>query len=302
LSRCTVAVVPKRVFGAVADAVADQQYIFLFEGLLNLIACQQELSYMLSDLPAVLLDIFPNPDYPTISVLHWTGLLSARLIHGYATRGEPLPDFSGMHVLPRGENVRVGFVSAMWWTLLHELGHHAKGHLVGDMTPIFPTSRADLLVADELRPYQQAELEADAFVLDALVADARRFYLAWMSSAIYPQMMFDSLLTTRKDTHPLSIDRLEAARRRLADDAYIGDDLVTEHLESTASSYVKTERYQEQLLELSNRHLIADADRPNVEAIVTTLATYYEPYGLNLESILEDHGRTWRQNLDAWDR
>lgn len=307
LAECTIVIVPSRIFGGLADIHEGRQYIFLFEGLLNLIAAQQELSYMLADLPDELAEIFPNPDFPKTSVQHWAAVLSGRLIHGYTTRGEPLPDFSEMLVTPRAKNIHIGFISSVWWLLLHELGHHVKGHLEGDMTPIFPTCTADLLVDDELKPYQQAELEADAFVLDSLIPDARRFYLGWMSSAIYPQLMFDSMLTTRKDTHPLSVDRLEAARQRMQDDPYIGDDVVPEHLESTAESYINTEKSQHQLnsLQKNNYNPIADAKRQNVEEIIGKIATFYEPYGLDFNSVLLDKGHTWRrfadQTLDDYD-
>ncbi len=52
----------------------------------------------------------------------------------------------------------------------------------------------------------------------------------------------------------------------------------------------------QQFIELqnSNHHLIADMERENLEGIIAKLATYYEPYGLKLESILENREHTWR--------
>jgi len=296
LYQCCIVIVPTQVFAGVVDVHEGKKFIFLFEGLLNLIACQHELSYFLLDFPKTLLRIFPNPAFPNISVQHWASILSGRLIHGYATSNEPLPDFSKLVGETRTKNIRSGFVSAIWWILLHELGHFVKKHVEDDITPIFPTCETDLLVADKLSPYQQAELEADAFVLESLVPSARKLYLAWMSGAIHPQVMFDSMLTVRKDTHPLSVDRLEAARRLMIKESYIGDDLMPEYLGSVANSYINTEQYQNQLRQESPQPFsIAGSKRENIEAIVRKIATYFEPFDLDFTTVLENANHSWRR-------
>ena len=270
----------------------------LFEGLLVVMQTTLEMSYAITNLPDELDSVYPQSDFPTVSALGWLSVLFARLIHGYAARGEPAPNFAALLNGTRNTEIHYGLIGGLWVTILHELGHHACGHVSAKHPVTQADTEDDLLVHEDLTRYQRCEIEADRYAFDALTTIGQVMHMSWINTALGAQMLFDSLLTIRTDTHPLSVNRLS---RFLSDyaptPAGIAPEKMTAHLKQHARIFKTTEEEHKKLESTLTSPLIAGLDRHQVEGLINSLAPTFAHWDIDIRRVLQPPTQSWREYL-----
>lgn len=210
LDRVSIAAVPIPVSNALAVAVPGRSYILLFDGILNSVLAGLEMSHAISSMPAVLADTYPSRQYPDVSALSLVSVYFGGLLNRYSRWAEPLPNFRPLVNAERGQILTPGFQAAVWWLILHELGHLTLEHTTVDGEAIRP-SLDRLIVSEALSVSQLQELEADDFAFACLKPSYAGLHNALINIALHPQMLADSLVSLRGDEHPLTVNRLHRA-------------------------------------------------------------------------------------------
>ena len=297
LAECDFTFVPRSLFSAHAALYKGREVIVLFEGLIVVMQIALEMSYAIAHLPDDLDEVYPQPDYPTVSALGWAAVLFVRLVHGYAARGEPAPNFASLCSSNLNKELYFGLLGGLWITVLHELGHHALGHVSAKRPVSKAESDDDLFVAELLTRYQRCEIEADRYAYDALTEDGRALHMSWMNTALGAQMLFDSLLTTRTDTHPLSVNRLSRFLNQYTPTpAGVDPKSMTDHLKRHARLFRKTEQEHLRLSAMNTAPLIAGLDRHQVVGMIESLAPTFAAFDVDL-MVLFAPVSSWRDRL-----
>jgi hypothetical protein len=182
------------------------------------------------------------------------------------------------------------------WILLHELGHIRLNHLdMGALERLRVPEPEDFLVAEEMTPMHQAELDADREAYESLRPSGHALCFAWMRIALAPQMMFDSLTIRRSGTHPLSVNRLRRILARASESAkpltIEGTlDAFAEH----AMAFASVERWHAQRPDGQAAHGIPRLDDRSLSMLIQGLSPYFDGAGVSLGRVLEAPQRSWR--------
>lgn len=205
LMRCEVYVLPFPLCIAYAHELSGRRIIVISEGLIDLVANTICSSLAVSLLPKELDTCYLLEYRKDMPASHlFANALFLLQLHFYRFCS-PLPNPGALLTPELREQSKAAVNGALLFILLHELGHHALGHLDNDeVRPM----RYGLVIQEALSVEQRQEMDADMFALDCLLEPARLLGTYWRENAVnfFVQM---ELVSGRHSgfEHPTAINR-----------------------------------------------------------------------------------------------
>ncbi|MES9948969.1 MAG: hypothetical protein ABW118_08425 [Candidatus Thiodiazotropha sp.] len=293
LLRCEIHVVPLPLCVAYSKPKPESDLIILGNGLLNLICACGYWAFFGESLPESLDKHYPLKQFTRTSVRDAVPVFLFSLIYRHYCYGEPLPDMSRLVPNEIHEKVRHAIAGAAVFILFHELGHLRLGHL--ENKNIRPMN-VQLVVDEALSTYQLQELEADEYVLKAILPEYRPLHSLWVNMALNFHIQAEILLSHKSSGHPISVNRLsyanESCEGRLMDAVSY-----TRHLKGMGESYNNLEEKNRRLKSRDTSPILDHYSRTEVLEILEQLDTFLEPEGYGLREALYSNAPDWHTIL-----
>lgn len=296
LLNCQIISIPAPICNAKAKIRQGIPYIVIFDGLLDMAVATIEMSYAVQGLPIELDNSFPKSDFPDVSTKAWTAVIFSALINRFLTHGEALPNFQLLISSPtiRG-NIEHALLGTVWWTLLHELGHIELGHMQLEEGQSRLTISNEMLVNEEISMFQHQEFEADEYVFNCLTDMGKKAFYSWTNSALGPVMMLETLLSKSKDTHPLSINRLDRAYGLSHSLDEIAIEVMSkEHLIRHSKAHVNIKLEHESIRSMGGQPILIHWSRDELFAALHTLSTWFLDAGVDINPFIYSTNSGWR--------
>ena len=261
LDRCEVYVVPLPLCVALSR---PERTIVIGNGLLNLITAVGYWANFAETLPKELDEIKPLKRFPTTSVRDAVPIFLFILLYRHYQYGEVLPNFralNGIELDKLDSQVRDALAGAATFVLLHELAHLELGHRIPGER-VFPID-VPLAVPEVLTRYQQMELEADDFAMQALEEPLRPLHFPWINMALNFHFHRETLLSERTERYPVNVNRLAYAHARTGGDAR-QPNAYAAHLERMGRAYTDIEAKHAEIWAMGKRPLLESLSRAEV--------------------------------------
>ncbi len=153
-----------------------------------------------------------------------------------------------------------------------------------------------LVVEEALSTYQLQELEADEYVLNAILPEYRPLHSLWVNMALNFHIQSEILLSHKSSGHPISVNRLsyanESCEGRLMDAT-----TYTRHLKNMGEKYNDLEAKNRQLKSRDTSPILDHYSRTEVLDILEQLNTFLEPEGYGLRDALYSQAPDWHAIL-----
>jgi hypothetical protein len=195
---------------AIANAIPrhrnGRRQIILFEGLCHLIRYYADLITVLNLIqtlrPTATIIVEGEPQ-PEVSALSSAGFA---IIADFIESGRTVRTLSPLLGPKSRRNAAIGYLGAVLFILLHELGHLQLGHLAGarDRTERLPLA---LPIDETIDHYQQQEFDADAFAFRSLRDEVREDFISSVLFFLGPFAFLEAFALPDAKTHPLSVNR-----------------------------------------------------------------------------------------------
>ncbi|MEW8071626.1 MAG: hypothetical protein AB2801_09785 [Candidatus Thiodiazotropha endolucinida] len=293
LLRCEIYVVPLPLCVAYSKPKPKSDSIILGNGLLNLICACGYWAFFVESLPESLDKHYPLEQFPRTSVRDAVPVFLFSLLYRHYCYGEPLPDMSRLIPNKIHEKVRHAIAGAATFILIHELGHLRLGHL--DNKNI-RSMNVQLVVDEALSTYQLQELEADEYVLNAILPEYRPLHSLWVNMALNFHIQSEILLSHKSSEHPISVNRLSYANEmcegRLMDPA-----TYTRHLNTMGEKYNDLEEKNRRLKLRNTSPILDHYSRTELLEILEQLNPFLEPEGYGLREALYSDAPDWHTML-----
>lgn len=303
LLNCQIISIPAPICNAKVKIRKGIPYIFIFDGLLDMAVATAEMSFVIQGLPTELDNSFPISNFPDISTKAWATLISTALINRFLTHGEALPNFQLLIPSPtiRG-HIEHALLGVVWWTLLHELGHIELGHMQLEEGQSRLTISKEMLVNEEISIFQHQEFEADEYVFNCLTDMGKKAFYSWTNSALGPVMMIETLLSKSKDTHPLSINRLDRAYGlwRSAYEITIETMPIEhltyqkEHLIRLSKAHMNIKLKHESIQSKGGQPILIHWSRDELFAALQNLSAWFLDAGIDIKPFIYSTNSGWR--------
>ena len=208
----------------------------------------------------------------------------------------------GVDLLPwLGENldnstrsyIAIRVSHALWFIVMHEIGHVELGHLTGEGS-VIPAVYPSLALQEPLNELKAQEFAADAYVVNSLQADAVPHTAGFVLPALKMLSDIEARLRTSTDTHPLALNRLHHMRELLKSTADVGADNA---LQRSVENEMKAWNFMSRL---ERADALAASPDEAACALRTVLEIYASlPPGSSHAYDLE-RGEFWATILRAW--
>ena len=253
--------------------------IVLSTGMIDLLAASIYDLYAQAEIPASFEKVsIETPE--RISVSNLVPNLTLLLRHRYLRYGEPLPDFAAPLSADALSMCRDSIHGALMFLLLHELGHIVCGHLQADAKPRhlpFVT-----VIDEEMNQYQQQEVEADQYALDALIEPAKPMGGFWLEQSLNFFSSLELVTGKRASTHPLALNRAAHARRaRMGSESSSFEDIL-------AKQFIETEGAA-----FFHGNKLIHTSRETCLDFLKVCVGLIRVSGPDLSPILQDQPETW---------
>jgi hypothetical protein len=143
-------------------------------------------------------------DQASFSILAYT---ASSALDQFAGNGVALPRIGALLSAEAKNRVFMSFVRAIWFVVIHELGHIRCGHLNGDRAAALPSSPS-LAVAETVSDMKSQEFEADRYVAATLEGRERELAVEYLISPLDLLSTLERRLRLAADTHPMALNRL----------------------------------------------------------------------------------------------
>jgi hypothetical protein len=195
-----------------------QRQIFVFDGLLRLIHYYVELITVLDRLKALRPDAELTIDGITKSEQLAFSMAGFAIMEDFLSTGRTPFTLSEILGPTARANIRAGYLGAVLFVLLHELGHLELGHIdnTGLRAELFA---AELALPEQINRYKQQELEADAYSFQAVLPQLRSSFISNAFFFLGPFAFMETFAIASTDTHPMFVNRLSRVADLLATDA-----------------------------------------------------------------------------------
>lgn len=212
----------------ICNAVANMRYgrITIYDGLLEVMSFRMAILLMTARVQNCYGDVSSRfgLERDDFTVNAFNALYTS--IH-FINHGSPLPNV--VNRLDDGvkQDSYVAFAGGVLFVLLHELGHLVLGHggtSVDQSTRLIP----NLACVENLDLNKLQEFEADAFSIEALAPEARRFALANVWYVMMLHLDYELYIGGNTIQHPFTINRIASLSKLsgVLDDPPIADALL----------------------------------------------------------------------------
>jgi hypothetical protein len=190
-------------------------------------------------------------------------------------------------------NVVIRVSHALWFIVMHEIGHIELGHLTKDggaIPPIYPS----LALQESLNELKAQEFAADAYVINSLRPDD----VPWTSSYVIPTLEMLSDIETRlralTDTHPLALNRLHHMYELLKATA---DVRATNAMQRSIDNQVKAWSFMSRL---ERAEALEASPEEAANALQTVVEIYASLPAQPSHTFDLERGEFWATILRAW--
>ncbi|MEM7220019.1 MAG: hypothetical protein AAF515_16755 [Pseudomonadota bacterium] len=288
IDRQTIRVLPSPICAAFSK---PPNTIVVGDGLIDLLTACGYWSALVGALPKSADEVYPLEKHPKIPLSDALAVYTYALLYRYHEHGEPLPDFRALaHQFPNPNldtQVRDAIAGAVMYILLHELGHLALGHHEGNdvSLPFDPPA----LIGEALTLYQQRELEADLWAMEAIRPDLRKIHTAWINMGLSFHFQRGALLSEASESHPLYVNRLAFAHACTDEQLRAAGDMDA-HLIRMASAHENIERNNEKRAAQGSLPFLSSLTREEILDQIESLATLIP---LDVSPVLASEIPTW---------
>ncbi|HTC04438.1 MAG TPA: hypothetical protein VK749_13645 [Xanthobacteraceae bacterium] len=290
-SKIEFAVLNTRLCNASAAAEGEGFSIILHGGLVKTMIFHLELAEICYRMGQVLgAKISPGEtSTETGNALSVVAYASSCAMDHFAASGAPFPRLGKCLPIESKERVLTSFVRAIWFILVHEVGHVQLGHHRRGETAV--PCRPTLAVAETINDFKAQEFEADSYVVDTLSAPERAFAVEYLLSPLDMFSVLELRLRNTNDTHPMAINRLSHMIDRVSSFADTGKlSLARETLQGLASR-ARTSR------KVSTERVTQHAA---IQAIATLVYLYVRALGPAITAPKGSHAELWDEIASHW--
>lgn len=286
LAENSVFIVPLSYCGAYTEA---PDTIVIGSGFIDYLAAYLFWGAVIHELPDELSRL-THPDYPTIPLRDLIPLLLIALLYRYLHHGEPLPNYRALLSESRDELVLHSLAGGLTFVLFHELGHLVLNH--HEENQEVRLVNLPFQVPEALSTYKLQELEADSFARKALIEDYRPIQMFWMRAALGAHLLFETLVSSKGEDHPIGINRFVHAQHS-SDDA-VDRSAYLEGLGLTVQQYQSLEAKNQTLGSSGHYSLLEQFTGERIRSLLHEINPHTKRYGIDLMLATNTEMPDWR--------